>query len=267
MSRPIHYLRSLPNPTLSPAKDEEQRLKGVCKEFESLFLSYLLKTMRKTIPKSGLLEGGIGEELFTHIIDQNLALHLAKEEGLGLSSLLWQSLGQEVLSQKRSLPLWSSGSLLNIYKKPNFPKIANGVLQKLIRYDHLIRKTASSNNLSPNLIRAVIVQESGGDPEAQSPKGAKGLMQLLDETSKDLGVNNPFNPEENIKGGCKYLRMLINRFEGDLQLALAAYNAGPEAVRRYGYLPPIRETREYVKGVSNYKNLFDRIYPGGKGNP
>lgn len=264
MNQGANNIRALLAQTLPPTRANERKLRGACQEFESLFLSYLLKLMRDTIPKSGLLEGGIGEDLFTYIIDQNLAINLAKGEGLGLSSLLWQGLDQREPSPgvgKKSLPLWSQGTFLKAYKEPALPKVSKGVIKKLKKYDHLISDTASSYNLNPNLVRAVIVQESRGEPQAQSPKGAKGLMQLLDGTSRDLGVVNPFSPEENIKGGCKYLKQLISRFGGDLPLALAAYNAGPEVVERYGSLPPIKETREYVKGVLNYKNLFDLIYP------
>ncbi len=263
MSPGTHHLRAL-DQALPSNQAENQRLRRACQEFDAFFLSYLLKLMRETIPKSGLLTGGVGEDIFTHIIDQNLALDLAKGEGLGLSSLLWQNLSPEALPgvpEKESPPLWSQAILLNAYKKAAPPEIPSGVLERLNRYDHLIRKGASTNGLNPNLIRAVIVQESGGEPKAQSPKGAKGLMQLLDGTSRDLGVNDPFNPEENIRGGCNYLRMLLRRFNGELKLALAAYNAGPEAVGRYGSLPPIRETREYVQAVLNYKTTFDQIYP------
>ena len=258
MNKGVNHIASFH--TLSPAWNEG-KIESLCKEFDSLFLSYLLKIMRKTIPKSGLLEGGIGEGILTDIIDQNLAIELSKREGLGLSSLLREAMRGEEVVKRSNLPLWSQGVLLRAYREPLESKIPLGVLNRLKRYDHLIIDTATSHNLSPNLIRAIIVQESGGEPQALSPKGAKGLMQLLDGTSKELGVIDPFNPEENIRGGCKYLRLLIDGFDGDLQKALAAYNAGPRVVKKYGSLPPIKETREYVKGVLNYKTLFDLIYP------
>ncbi len=264
MSQGTTHLRPLREQALPPDQGYAGKLKRASQEFESLFLSHLLKVMRKTIPESGLLEGGIGKGVFTDIVDQNLAVDLTKGEGLGLSSLLWQSLGPREGGQiggGEVRPLWSQGTLLRTYRQPALSKIPQKVIRKLKRYGHLISDTAYSNNLSPNLVRAVIVQESRGEPQAQSPKGAKGLMQLLDGTSRDLGVTNPFNPEENIKGGCRYLKSLISRFGGNLPLALAAYNAGPQVVERYGSIPPIKETREYVKGVLNYKNLFDLIYP------
>ena len=102
------------------------------------------------------------------------------------------------------------------------------------------------------LVSAVIKAESNGDPKAVSTAGAKGLMQLIDSTASDMGVRNVFDPRENIEGGVKYLRKMINRF-GDIKKALAAYNAGPEAVKRYEGIPPYRETKNYVEKV--LKNL------------
>jgi soluble lytic murein transglycosylase-like protein len=103
--------------------------------------------------------------------------------------------------------------------------------------------------VSADLIRAVIMQESGGDPGAVSRKGAKGLMQLTDPTARDLGVGNPFDPVENIFAGTRFLARLIKAFEGNVKLALASYNAGPGAVEKYGGIPPYRETEDYVQSV------------------
>jgi soluble lytic murein transglycosylase-like protein len=117
-------------------------------------------------------------------------------------------------------------------------------------YDDLIVKHAQANNLRPDLVRAVVQVESGFNPGAVSPKGAMGLMQLMPATASQLGVRAPFDPEENIRGGTNYLRQLLDRFAGNEELALAAYNAGPMAVDRYGAkVPPYQETRDYVRKV------------------
>ena len=119
------------------------------------------------------------------------------------------------------------------------------------QFDDLIRKYSEAYSLTPDLVRAVIQVESGFDPRARSPKGAMGLMQLMPQTARDLGVQNPWDPEDNIRGGTKYLRQLLNKYDGRVELALAAYNAGPGAVDRYGEkIPPYRETRDYVNKVS-----------------
>ena len=113
----------------------------------------------------------------------------------------------------------------------------------------LVRRTASQLNVEPELIHAVIRQESGYDPYAVSHKGAKGLMQLMPATAKRFGVKDVFDPAENVQGGVKYLRQLLDRYEGDRRLALAAYNAGEGAVDRFGGVPPYRETQDYVDRI------------------
>ncbi len=121
-------------------------------------------------------------------------------------------------------------------------------------YGSYVRSAASKYEIEPELIHAVIKTESNGNHRAVSRKGAMGLMQLMPTTANDMNVSNPFNPEQNIEGGTKYLKSLIAKFNGDLTLALAAYNAGPKAVEKYGSVPPISETKQYVKKVfSLYK--------------
>jgi soluble lytic murein transglycosylase-like protein len=120
------------------------------------------------------------------------------------------------------------------------------------QFEALVQEHSAKQQLRPDLVRAVIQVESGFNPHARSPKGAMGLMQLMPGTARDLGVRNAYDPGENIRGGTTYLRQLLDRFEGDEQLALAAYNAGPMAVDRYGRrVPPFRETRDYVRKIGS----------------
>lgn len=117
-------------------------------------------------------------------------------------------------------------------------------------YDELIVEHARAQGVRPDLVRAVIQVESGYNPSARSPKGAMGLMQLMPATAAGLGVTRPYDPGQNIRGGVTYLRRLLERFQNNEELALAAYNAGPEAVGRYGNrVPPYAETRDYVRKV------------------
>jgi soluble lytic murein transglycosylase-like protein len=121
-------------------------------------------------------------------------------------------------------------------------------------FDGIVVDKAAKYKIDPSLVHAVIKTESNGDPYAVSRKGAMGLMQLMPGTANDLDVRNPFDPEDNIEGGTKYLRYLIEKFGGDLTLALAAYNAGPKLVEKRGSVPEISETKQYVKKVlSLYK--------------
>lgn len=124
------------------------------------------------------------------------------------------------------------------------------LLARATRYDSIIEKAAVSAAVEPNLLRAVIVVESGFNSRARSKRGAMGLMQLMPATANRFGVSNPFDPKENIHAGARYLKFLIDRFGQDLRLALAAYNAGEDAVdRNGGQIPPFTETMAYVPRV------------------
>ena len=120
------------------------------------------------------------------------------------------------------------------------------------QYEPLIQTHAASFAIPADLVRAVIQVESGFNPKARSPKGAMGLMQLMPQTAREMGVRDPYDAGENIRGGAGYLRQLLDKYEGNEELALAAYNAGPAAVDKYGQqVPPYRETRDYVKKVGS----------------
>jgi len=116
-------------------------------------------------------------------------------------------------------------------------------------YDDTIIQIANKNGLSPALVKAVIHVESAFLEKARSPKGAQGLMQLMPKTAKQLGVSNPFEAKQNVEGGSKYLKTLLARYNGSLELALAAYNAGEGAVNKYSGIPPYKETLNYVSRV------------------
>lgn len=125
-------------------------------------------------------------------------------------------------------------------------------------YGSLARTAAEANALPTELVLAVIETESAFDPRAVSPKGALGLMQLMPATAEQLGVTDPFEPRQNVEGGAKLLRLLLDEFDGQLSLALAAYNAGSAVVRRHGAIPPIAETQGYVASVLRvYQRYLD----------
>jgi hypothetical protein len=126
-------------------------------------------------------------------------------------------------------------------------------------FAHIIRAAAERYGVDTRLVEAIVQTESAGNPTAVSPKGARGLMQLMPERAAELGVRNSFDPHQNVDGGVRHVRDLLQRFGGDVTLALAAYNAGEGAVRAHGGVPPFAETREYVRRV---RAMYD-----GAGSP
>lgn len=120
--------------------------------------------------------------------------------------------------------------------------------------EDLILKHAQKNGLDPDFVKAVVKHESGFNPSATSKCGAMGLMQLMPATARGLGVWDAYNPEQNIDGGVRYLKSMMNKFNQNPELALAAYNAGPGAVQKYGEVPPYRETQNYVKNIMTTYN-------------
>ncbi|MCW7470872.1 lytic transglycosylase domain-containing protein [Leptospira kanakyensis] len=142
----------------------------------------------------------------------------------------------------------TTGSQSPTSKQTNAMPKSNDILET-------IESIAKSQGMDPNLVKAMVKAESGFKPKAVSPKGAMGLMQLMPETAESLGVNDPFNPEENIGGGVKFLKGLMKEFK-DPEKAIAAYNAGPGAVKRYKGIPPYEETQKYVNKVKRYYKDF-----------
>jgi soluble lytic murein transglycosylase-like protein len=127
--------------------------------------------------------------------------------------------------------------------------------------DRYIEEAAAQERLDPALIKAIVRVESNFNHKAVSPVGARGLMQLMPDTAQELGFRNALNdkkPRENIYAGVRYLRQMINEFAGDLRLAIAAYNAGPQAVKKYGGIPPYKETKNYVRKVLSMYDAFSK---------
>ncbi len=152
-----------------------------------------------------------------------------------------------------------TGCRLLIGREPERPAAAPAVASNsadVSRFDDLIVSSAERYGVDPALVRAVVKAESGFDETALSRKGAQGLMQLMPGTARLHNVANAYNAEQNIEGGVKHLRLLLDRYQGDLQLTLAAYNAGIQAVEKYRGIPPFSETREYVRRVLDFHQHY-----------
>jgi Rod binding domain-containing protein len=263
---------------------EKARLKKATREFESLVIYEMLKTMRKTVPESAFskdapLAGGMGKDIFTQMFDMKLAQKVATGGKSSISDILYSQMEKLVEAQYGAgdeeveiKPLGKAEKSATELRPHNFIEVPGRFKQvqekelnpslraldsnnpdKTVRditrnYGRYIRRAAHKNDLDSALILSVIKVESGGRASAVSPAGAKGLMQLADSTAQQYGVTKVFDPRQNIEAGSQYLRDLIDRF-GDLKLALAAYNAGPGNVDKYGGLPPFRETEAYVDNV------------------
>lgn len=189
-------------------------------------------------------------------------------ENTSSSSLFSEMLGQVFQSSENNFSMEDRNSLFYNGNSPVFMpsnisyqnnKLVNAIASyessnsmTASNFDNIIKQAAETYNLPEKLISSVIKQESNFNPSALSTAGASGLMQLMPGTAKYLGVSNIFDPEQNIMGGAKYLRQMLNQFDGDMETALAAYNAGPSAVKKYGGIPPYKETQNYVQKVLNY---------------
>ena len=144
----------------------------------------------------------------------------------------------------------SANELMAVEPEDTFPALPSVTVDLVGRYSDLIRKAAAKHGVDEKLIQHVVEAESNFDPKAVSHKNALGLMQLLPETAARYAVAHVFDPAENIDGGTHYLKDLLERYRGNLQFALAAYNAGPAMVDRYGGVPPFPETQKYVKQIT-----------------
>jgi soluble lytic murein transglycosylase-like protein len=144
------------------------------------------------------------------------------------------------------------------YNSPKLPPFrASGRVRRGL-FDEIIRESADRHGVELALVKAVIQAESDFVPYARSPKGALGLMQLMPATAQQYGVWSVFDPQENVNAGVKHLRILLDRYGGNVRLALAAYNAGVEAVERYGGVPPYRETTDYLNRVLYFRLQYLR---------
>ena len=229
-------------------QERQRKLQKAAKQCEGLFLNYMLKTMRETVPKTGLFKEGVADDIYNSMFDSYLSEKASASQSLGLASMIYKQLSGRLTMKPEDVQLKEAiHSLEQTARQPSFKKIS--LPERMKKIEPIIQKAAARFGVDADLIRSVIVNESAGVPEAVSSKGAKGLMQLMDATAKEMGVKNIWDPVENIFGGTRYLKMLLDRFSGDEVLAVSSYNAGPGNVEKYGGIPPFKETKTYVKRV------------------
>lgn len=265
-----------------------RKLEKAARGFESIFLNMIFKESKKSADVFGEKEDSdfaFGFDILEDYSYMSLADALSRNgEGFGIAKLIYETISGQKLPERRDVlktvpakkTKTAEGAIRELKalarskigsslprKASTSARAAGGrfidrVLSRLSKYEDAIEEAAEKYEVPKELIKAVATAESAGLPNARSKAGAKGLMQLMDSTAKALGVLNPYDPRENILGGAKYLRNMLDKF-GDLKLALAAYNAGPGAVSKYGGVPPYRETRAYVKKVADYYDLYKNM--------
>ncbi|WP_245688175.1 lytic transglycosylase domain-containing protein [Salimicrobium halophilum] len=172
----------------------------------------------------------------------------------GMQQMMFQSVLEASMNNLESAATGPSKSMTPVqaFSHAQAPEIKDvSTPQSSGDIDGIIREASEKFGVSEKLIRSVVQAESSFNPQAVSHAGAQGLMQLMPATAAGLGVEDPMNPKDNVMGGTMYLRDMLNRYDGDEQLALAAYNAGPGNVDKYGGIPPFEETQNYVRKVLN----------------
>ncbi|MCL2220634.1 MAG: transglycosylase SLT domain-containing protein [Chitinispirillia bacterium] len=238
------------------------RAAQTARDFEAMFTSMMFKAMRGSIEDNPLIPKSMGEDIFTEMLDGEYAKMSAESGSLGLAALILKEIerceGINTNSLDSNVPLWAlergggTGAGRRSYSYGGSDNTA--LIGKInTQWGDLITNISERFGVDANLVTAVIARESSGNPRAISPKGAKGLMQLMDGTAREMGVSYSFSPAENITGGVKYLKRMLDLHDGNEKLALASYNAGPGAVKKFNGIPPYKETQEYVRAVQGLR--------------
>ena len=225
--------------TTGNGQKNQDKLKQACYDFEALLISRMLKEMQKPISEEedGILKNSGNP--YQGMFNWELSQMIAQTGSLGIAEAMMRQIGIDNPVEPQPDE-----------REPNIVNLENDEIQQVIR------RSAEKYNVDPDLIRSIIICESDCDANSLSVKGAKGLMQLMDETAREFGVTDPFDPQQNIAGGTAYFRQMLDRYRGDTEMALAAYNAGPSMVDFHEGIPPFKETQDYVRRV---KSQYDRI--------
>jgi soluble lytic murein transglycosylase-like protein len=280
---------------------DEAALRQVAKQFESLFMNQLMKSMRETVPMSDLIDNQGEIRYYRQMLDEEMSKHMANSPGgLGIADSIVdqykaylpkpeevdeaeplqaadQSADTRLRLQKAMAAYGEAGSTTSHKQAPaeiigplpadiqdRAAAAGTAVADTLRTYESEIMTASRESGMAPELLLAVIMQESGGNPTVESRAGAQGLMQLMPETAEELGVRDSFDPQDNVVGGARYLSWLHDRYQGDVDLMLAGYNAGPGNVDRAGkQIPPFDETINYVSKV---KTLYNQLMDNESGN-
>jgi len=268
---------------------ELEGLKKAAKEFEAVFMNSLMKAMRRTVPDNKMFNSEGPTKFYQQMQDAEMAKAMASGTNqMGIAEMIIRQFENNIegkaddVEAPRHPPVSTlPHEAMNRYKamsqvtgkvadmvrlKATAQAQGTAVADTLQRFEQEITRSAQQSGLDPALILAVVMEESGGDPLATSGKGAQGLMQLMPGTAKEMGVEDSTSPSQNLDGGSRYLSKMLKRYNGNLELALAAYNAGPGNVDKAGgQVPGFKETRSYVQRVQDrFKALGGTIMANQK---
>ncbi|MFA8341701.1 MAG: transglycosylase SLT domain-containing protein [Rhodothermaceae bacterium] len=233
--------------------EEKTKLAKAAKDFESLLTSMMLKSMNKTT--GGMFgENSYGGDILDSVFENEIASNISKKKSLGIADVLFKKITGEKLTLDMLPKTISPSANYARQIKSDVSGItpSTSARTRLANYEGFINNAAQKFGVDKNLIKSIILTESAANEKAVSKANAKGLMQLMDGTAADMNVKNSFDPEDNINGGTKYISKMLQQYDGNLEKALAAYNAGPGNVDKYNGIPPFKETQNYVSRVLGY---------------
>lgn len=261
-------------------KSDLEDLEKAAKQFEGVFMNSLMKAMRRTVPDNELFNSSGPTKFYQEMQDAEMAKAMATGHNqMGIAEMIIRqfknnlegtstdqvepqhppvsSLPPEAMARYRDMSQATGEVADRVRLRARAQQQGEAVADTLQRFENEITRSAKQNGLDPALVLAVVMEESGGDPLATSGKGAQGLMQLMPATARELGVKDASSPSQNVAGGSLYLSRMLKRYDGNLELALAAYNAGPGNVDRAGgQVPNFKETQNYVLRVQErFKSL------------
>ncbi len=268
---------------------ELEGLKKAAKEFEAVFMNSLMKAMRRTVPDNKMFNSEGPTKFYQQMQDAEMAKTMASGTNqMGIAEMIIRqfenniegkadevevprhppvsTLPHEAMNRYKAMSQVTGHVADMVRLKATAQTQGAAVADTLQRFEQEITRSAQQSGLDPALILAVVMEESGGDPLATSSRGAQGLMQLMPGTAKEMGVDDSTSPSQNLAGGSRYLSKMMKRYDGNLELALAAYNAGPGNVDKAGgQVPGFKETRSYVQRVQDrFKALGGTIMANQK---